>query len=44
MAIKYSLIERGEPGVVGGGTKKWYANVALDREFSVILQYEFFDH
>lgn len=27
MAIKYSLIERGEPGVAGGGTKKWYAVV-----------------
>lgn len=25
MAIKYNVIERGEPGVAGGGTKKFYA-------------------
>jgi len=35
MAIKYNLIEKGQPGVIGGGTKKWYANVALDGEISV---------
>jgi len=35
MAIKYNLIEKGEPGVVGGGTKKWYASVVTDGELSV---------
>lgn len=25
MAIKFKAIERGEPGVEGGGSKKWYA-------------------
>lgn len=35
MAIKYNLIERGEPGVVGGGTKKWYAVVKNDGEMSI---------
>ena len=31
MAIKYKLIEKGEPGVVGGGTRKWYATIITDR-------------
>lgn len=35
MAIKYSITERGEPGVVGGGTKKWYARVVSDGELSI---------
>ena len=35
MAIKYKLIEKGEPGVVGGGTKKWYANIVTDGEETV---------
>lgn len=35
MAIKYSLIERGEPGVTGGGTKKWYAVVSNNGEATV---------
>lgn len=35
MAIKYKLLERAEPGVVGGGTKKWYASVVTDGEMSV---------
>lgn len=26
MAIKYKVIERGTPGVAGGGTKKYYAS------------------
>ncbi|WP_298422561.1 HU family DNA-binding protein [uncultured Kordia sp.] len=26
MAIKYKIIERGTPGVAGGGTKKYYAS------------------
>jgi len=35
MAIKYSLMERGEPGVVGGGAKKWYARVVSDGEITI---------
>ena len=35
MAIKYKLIEKGEPGVVGGGTKKWYANIVTDGEETI---------
>ncbi|RRJ91941.1 DNA-binding protein [Paenimyroides tangerinum] len=35
MAIKYKLIEKGQPGVVGGGIKKWYANVVNDGEMSI---------
>lgn len=32
MAIKFKAIERGEPGVEGGGTKKWYAKVVTNGE------------
>ena len=35
MAIKYNVIERGEPGVTGGGTKKWYASAVTDGEMTV---------
>lgn len=35
MSIKYTVIERGEPGVVGGGKKKYYATVKTDGELSV---------
>lgn len=35
MSIKYNLIERGEPGVAGGGTKKWYAVAVNDGELTV---------
>lgn len=35
MPIKYNVIERGEPGVVGGGTKKWYAVINNDGELTV---------
>ena len=35
MPIKYNLIERGEPGVSGGGTKKWYAVATNDGELTV---------
>lgn len=35
MAIKYKLIERGQPGVAGGGTKKWYANVYNNGEMTI---------
>lgn len=35
MPIKYKLIERGQPGVAGGGTKKWYANIFNDGEETI---------
>ena len=35
MPINYNLIERGEPGVSGGGTKKWYAVATNDGELTV---------
>ena len=31
MSIKFKTLERGEPGVVGGGTKKWYAATVNDQ-------------
>jgi hypothetical protein len=31
MSVKYKVIERGEPGVVGGGTKKFYLTTIRDR-------------
>lgn len=35
MSIKYNLIERGEPGITGGGNKKWYAVATNDGELTV---------
>ena len=35
MAIKFKLIEKGEPGIVGGGQKKQYASAILDEEFTI---------
>ncbi|WP_312901790.1 HU family DNA-binding protein [Chryseobacterium taichungense] len=35
MSIKYSLIERGKPGVAGGGEKRWYAVVKNDGEATI---------
>jgi len=35
MAINYRVIERGEPGVAGGGTKKFYAIPVKDGEFNL---------
>lgn len=35
MPIKYNLIERGEPVVTGGGTKKWYAIAVNDGEHTI---------
>ena len=32
MPIKYKVIQRGEPGVKGGGTKKFYASANLTGE------------
>lgn len=31
MSIKYNIIQRGEPGVPGGGTKKFYLTTKRDR-------------
>ena len=35
MSIKFKVIERGQPGVVGGGTKKFYALPVMDGEFDL---------
>lgn len=35
MSIKFNVVERGEPGVTGGGNKKWYASVKTDGEVSI---------
>lgn len=35
MSIKYNLIEKGRPGVVGGGPKKWYASIVTDGEVTI---------
>ena len=35
MAIIYKVAERGEPGVKGGGKKKFYAQIVIDGECSV---------
>ncbi len=35
MSIKYKLTQKGEPGVRGGGTKKWYATMATDGELTI---------
>ena len=35
MPIKYNVIEKGQPGVTGGGIKKWYAVVSNDGELTI---------
>ncbi|RUT79615.1 HU family DNA-binding protein [Ancylomarina longa] len=35
MTIKYKVIERGQPGVVGGGEKKFYANTISNGELTL---------
>ncbi|MDY3316236.1 HU family DNA-binding protein [Riemerella anatipestifer] len=35
MAIKFKVIERGQPGVSGGGNKKWYASATTDGEVGI---------
>jgi predicted histone-like DNA-binding protein len=35
MAIKYNVIQRGEPGVKGGGKRKFYAVIASDGELTI---------
>ena len=35
MPVKYKVIQRPQPGVAGGGTKKYYASVVNDGEFTI---------
>ncbi|MBT0549561.1 HU family DNA-binding protein [Riemerella anatipestifer] len=35
MPVKFKVIERGQPGVSGGGNKKWYANATTDGEIGI---------
>lgn len=35
MSIKFSVVERPQPGVKGGGTKKWYANAITNGELTI---------
>lgn len=35
MSIDYKVIERGQPGVVGGGEKKYYAKIVYGKEATV---------
>jgi predicted histone-like DNA-binding protein len=35
MAIKYRTVKKGQPGVVGGGKKKYYASIVYDGEVTV---------
>jgi len=35
MAIQIKAVERGQPGVAGGGTKKYYASPVLGREITL---------
>lgn len=35
MPIKFNVIERPEPGVKGGGNKKWYASITNNGELGI---------
>lgn len=35
MAIKFNVIERGQPGVAGGGEKKYYASAKMSGEVNI---------
>ncbi|MEM0940892.1 MAG: DNA-binding protein [Bacteroidota bacterium] len=35
MSIKFNVIERGQPGVTGGGTKKFYASAKMTDELDI---------
>lgn len=35
MSIKFNVIERGQPGVVGGGEKKFYASPVMSGELTL---------
>lgn len=37
MAIKYNVVQKPEPGVPGGGVKKWYASTAVNGEADIDL-------
>lgn len=35
MAIKFKAIQKAQPGVAGGGTKKYYASIVLNDEVTI---------
>ena len=35
MSVKFKIIEKGQPGVAGGGEKKFYASANMDGEISL---------
>ena len=35
MKVKFNVIEKGQPGVVGGGEKKFYASAKMDGEVTL---------
>jgi len=35
MAIKFNVVEKPQPGVTGGGVKKWYASAKADGEVTI---------
>ncbi|MBT0608235.1 HU family DNA-binding protein [Aequorivita echinoideorum] len=35
MPIKYKLVQKVEPGVAGGGNRKWYASIVNDGEVTI---------
>lgn len=35
MSIDYTVIEKGQPGVVGGGEKKYYAHIQFGKEAGI---------
>jgi len=35
MSIKYNIVQKPEPGVAGGGVKKWYASAKTDGELNI---------
>lgn len=35
MSIEYKLVEKGQPGIAGGGTKRWYAMAADNGEVTI---------
>ncbi|MDR2146694.1 MAG: HU family DNA-binding protein [Tannerella sp.] len=35
MSIKYKVISKGQPGIVGGGTQKYYATIVTDGEVTM---------
>jgi predicted histone-like DNA-binding protein len=35
MSIKYKLIQKAQPGVVGGGARKWHAQIVYNEEMTI---------